>query len=233
MNIVEVIDVKKTYGMGDWAVHALKGVSISIKKSSWTMIMGHSGSGKSTLLQIMGCLDKPTSGKVIIDGINSSKMNDSELAHLRNQKIGFVFQSFNLLSKLTALENVEMPMIYAGVASKVRKERAMELLKIVGLEDRATHKPNQLSGGQQQRVAIARALANDPQIILADEPTGNLDTTNGEEILKVLDELHKKGKTIITVTHDPDIVKYGEIIITITDGLVNDVKENQVALWKH
>lgn len=220
MGVLEVMNVKKVYGMGESKVHALKGVSLSIEKSSWTVVIGHSGSGKSTLLQIMGCLDKPSSGEVVVDGIKISKMSDSELAHLRNQKIGFVFQSFNLLPKLTALENVEMPMIYAGVPRKIRRARAMELLEMMGLKERASHKPTQLSGGQQQRVAIARALANDPQIILADEPTGNLDTKSGEEVLKIFKALHDDGRTLVTVTHDPDTAEYGEIVITISDGLI-------------
>lgn len=220
MGVLEVMNVRKVYGMGESEVHALRGASLSIEKSRWTIVMGHSGSGKSTLLQIMGCLDKPSSGEVVVDGIKSSKMSDSELAHLRNQKIGFVFQSFNLLSKLTALENVEMPMIYAGIPRKIRKKRAMELLKMVELKERATHRPTQLSGGQQQRVAIARALANDPQIILADEPTGNLDTKSGEEVLKIFKTLHNDGRTLVTVTHDPDVAKYGEVVITISDGLI-------------
>lgn len=220
MSVLEVIDVKKVYRMGEIEVHALRGVSLSVEKSKWTVVMGHSGSGKSTLLQIMGCLDKPSSGEVVVDGIKSSKMSNSELAHLRNQKIGFVFQSFNLLSSLTALDNVEMPMIYAGVSPKNRKKRAMELLEMVGLKERAAHRPTQLSGGQQQRVAIARALANEPQIILADEPTGNLDIKSGEEVLKIFKFLHDNGRTIVTVTHDPDVAKYGEIVITISDGLI-------------
>jgi putative ABC transport system ATP-binding protein len=186
--------------------------------------MGPSGSGKSTLLHIMGCLDRPTSGKVLIDGEDTSKMNDSKLARLRNQKIGFVFQSFNLLSKLTALENVELPMIYAGIEKRKRKRRAIELLEMVGLGDRLNHRPNQLSGGQQQRVAIARALANDPPIILADEPTGNLDTKSGEEILKIFKMLHESGKTIIVVTHDPDMIHEGKTLIKIKDGLIEGVE---------
>ncbi len=223
MSVLEVVNVKKVYGTGEAQVHALRGITFSVENSTWIMIVGHSGSGKSTLLHIMGCLDKPTSGEVIIDGSESSKMSDSELAHFRNKKIGFVFQNFNLLSKLTALENIEMPMIYAGIPRRIRKKKAMALLKEVDLKKRASHKPNQLSGGQQQRVAIARALANDPQIILADEPTGNLDTKSGAEVLKVLERLHKSGKTIVTVTHDPDVVEYGEIVVTISDGIIKDI----------
>lgn len=222
--VVEFVNVKKIYDMGEIKVEALKGVSFEILKGDYTIIMGPSGSGKSTLLHIMGCLDRPTSGKVLIDGEDTSKMNDSKLAKLRNQKIGFVFQSFNLLSKLTALENVELPMIYAGIEKRKRRKRATELLEMVGLGDRLNHKPNQLSGGQQQRVAIARALANDPPIILADEPTGNLDTKSGEEILKIFKMLHESGKTIIVVTHDPDMIHEGKTLIKIRDGLIEDVE---------
>lgn len=210
--------------MGEVKVEALKGISFEILKGDYVIIMGPSGSGKSTLLHIMGCLDRPTSGKVLIDGEDTSKMNDSKLARLRNQKIGFVFQSFNLLSKLTALENVELPMIYAGIEKRKRKKRAIELLEMVGLGDRLNHRPNQLSGGQQQRVAIARALANDPPIILADEPTGNLDTKSGEEILKIFKMLHESGKTIIVVTHDPDMIHEGKTLIKIKDGLIEGVE---------
>jgi putative ABC transport system ATP-binding protein len=222
--VVEFINVKKIYDMGEVKVEALKGISFEILKGDYVIIMGPSGSGKSTLLHIMGCLDRPTSGKVLIDGEDTSKMNDSKLARLRNQKIGFVFQSFNLLSKLTALENVELPMIYAGIEKRKRKRRAIELLEMVGLGDRLNHRPNQLSGGQQQRVAIARALANDPPIILADEPTGNLDTKSGEEILKIFKMLHESGKTIIVVTHDPDMIHEGKTLIKIKDGLIEGVE---------
>ncbi|MDI3472046.1 MAG: putative transport system ATP-binding protein [Thermotogaceae bacterium] len=222
--VVEFINVKKIYDMGEVKVEALKGISFEILKGDYVIIMGPSGSGKSTLLHIMGCLDRPTSGKVLIDGEDTSKMNDSKLARLRNQKIGFVFQSFNLLSKLTALENVELPMIYAGIEKRKRKKRAIELLEMVGLGDRLNHRPNQLSGGQQQRVAIARALANDPPIILADEPTGNLDTKSGEEILKIFKMLHESGKTIIVVTHDPDMIHEGKTLIKIKDGLIEGVE---------
>lgn len=222
--VVEFINVKKIYDMGEVKVEALKGIFFEILKGDYVIIMGPSGSGKSTLLHIMGCLDRPTSGKVLIDGEDTSKMNDSKLARLRNQKIGFVFQSFNLLSKLTALENVELPMIYAGIEKRKRKRRAIELLEMVGLGDRLNHRPNQLSGGQQQRVAIARALANDPPIILADEPTGNLDTKSGEEILKIFKMLHESGKTIIVVTHDPDMIHEGKTLIKIKDGLIEGVE---------
>ena len=222
--VVEFINVKKIYDMGEVKVEALKGISFEILKGDYVIIMGPSGSGKSTLLHIMGCLDRPTSGKVLIDGEDTSKMNDSKLARLRNQKIGFVFQSFNLLSKLTALENVELPMIYAGIEKRKRKKRAIELLEMVGLGDRLNHRPNQLSGGQQQRVDIARALANDPPIILADEPTGNLDTKSGEEILKIFKMLHESGKTIIVVTHDPDMIHEGKTLIKIKDGLIEGVE---------
>ncbi len=225
MGVLEIIDVEKVYGMGESEVHALRGISLSIEKSRWTTVTGQSGSGKSTLLQIMGCLDKPSSGEIVVDGMKSSKMSDSELAHLRNQKIGFVFQSFNLLPKLTALENVEMPMIYAGISRKIRRKKALALLQMVGLGERATHRPTQLSGGQQQRVAIARALANDPQIILADEPTGNLDTKSGEEVLNIIRTLHDNGRTLVTITHDPNVAEYGEILVTISDGLITNMEK--------
>jgi len=222
--VVEFVKVKKIYDMGEVKVEALRGISFKIKKGNYTIIMGPSGSGKSTLLHIMGCLDRPTSGKVIIDGEDTSKMDDIALARIRNQKIGFVFQGFNLLSKLTALENVELPMVYAGVERRKRRNRAIELLEMVGLGDRLSHRPNQLSGGQQQRVAIARALANDPPMILADEPTGNLDTKSGAEILKIFRKLYESGKTIIVVTHDPDMVYEGKTLIKIRDGLIEGVE---------
>lgn len=224
--IMALIDVWKIYKMGEVEVTALKNVNLSIHKGDYTVIMGPSGSGKSTFLQIIGCLDQPSKGKVLIEGIDTSTMTDSNLAGIRNKKIGFVFQSFNLLPKLSALENCALPMIYNGVSSKKRKEKAIQLLEKVGLGDRIKHRPTQLSGGQQQRVAIARALANEPNIILADEPTGNLDSKSSVEILELLKSFNGEGKTIIVVTHDPDMVKEGKTIVWIKDGEIERVQVN-------
>jgi putative ABC transport system ATP-binding protein len=209
--------------MGKIDVHALKDISFEVEKGDFTIIIGPSGSGKSTLLQILGGLDRPTSGDVIIERENISNMKDQELAIVRNKKIGFVFQKFNLLSNMTALENVALPMVYAGVGLSERKEKAKELLDLVGLGNRVTHKPNELSGGQQQRVAIARALANDPTFLLADEPTGNLDTKSGIDILKVFHKLHSMGKTLVIVTHDQEMVDEGNKVVKIRDGLIEEV----------
>lgn len=232
MSLLELRDVKKTYNMGkEVQVEALRGISLSIEEGSYTSIVGHSGSGKSTLLQIMGLLDRPTDGDVIINGISVKKMNDVQLARLRNKTIGFVFQSFNLIGNLTALENVELPMIYAGVPRSKRRKRAMELLEMVGLEEpekRAHHRPNQLSGGQQQRVAIARALANDPVVILADEPTGNLATHQWRIILDIFKRLNESGKTIVVVTHDPLVANEASRIITLEDGKIIGDRSNKV-----
>jgi len=222
--VFEFKDIWKIYDMGEVKVNALRGVDLKIKRGHYVVIMGPSGSGKSTFLQIMGCLDKPSKGEVHIDGINTSRMNESELASIRNKKIGFVFQSFNLLPKLSAQENCALPLVYSGISRKKRMGIARDLLKRVGLGDRIHHRPNQLSGGQQQRVAIARALTNDPPVVLADEPTGNLDSTSSVEILKILKELHKDGKTVIVVTHDPDIVHEGDTVVWIKDGLVEKVE---------
>lgn len=227
MSLLELKNVKKTYNMGkEIQVEALKGISFSIEEGSYTSIMGHSGSGKSTLLQIMGCLDRATDGDIIINGTAVKKMNDIQLAHFRNKTIGFVFQSFNLIGNLSALENVELPMIYAGISRTERRKKAMDLLKAVGLEEaeeRGHHRPNQLSGGQQQRVAVARSLANDPAVILADEPTGNLATNQWRRILDIFKKLNESGKTIIVVTHDPLVGNEAERIITLEDGrLIED-----------
>src|SRR6056297_1547434 len=197
MNVMTLKNIRKTYHMGKIDVHALKDISFEVEKGDFTIIVGPSGSGKSTLLQILGGLDRPTAGDVIIEKDNISHMKDQELAIVRNKKIGFVFQKFNLLSNMSALENVALPMVYAGVSLSERKEKAKELLELVGLGDRVTHKPNELSGGQQQRVAIARALANDPTFLLADEPTGNLDTQSGIDILNVFHKLNSMGKTLV------------------------------------
>ncbi|MDK2945784.1 ABC transporter ATP-binding protein [Geotoga petraea] len=223
MNVMTLKNIRKTYHMGKIDVHALKDISFEVEKGDFTIIIGPSGSGKSTLLQILGGLDRPTSGDVIIERENISNMKDQELAIVRNKKIGFVFQKFNLLSNMTALENVALPMVYAGVGLSERKEKAKELLDLVGLGNRVTHKPNELSGGQQQRVAIARALANDPTFLLADEPTGNLDTKSGIDILKVFHKLHSMGKTLVIVTHDQEMVDEGNKVVKIRDGLIEEV----------
>ena len=220
--IVKCKDVWKVYNPGTSAeVKALRGVNLKIKKGDFVSIMGPSGSGKSTLLHCIGCLDTPTKGKVYIDGVDVSTLNDNELALIRRYKIGFVFQFFNLVPSLSALENVELPMVFAGLPKEKRRKRAMLLLKEVGLSRRINHRPSQLSGGEQQRVAIARALANNPDIILADEPTGNLDSKSGEEIMRIFMDLNKKlGKTVIVVTHDPVVAKKSKKIIRIMDGKI-------------
>ena len=216
--VVQVIDLKKKYQMGDSELMALKGVNFEIEKGEFVSIMGSSGSGTSTLMNIIGCLDKQSEGEYILEGINIKDKTQNELAYIRNQKIGFVFQSFNLISRTSALKNVELPMIYAKKDSNYRTKRAEKLLEDVGLSERLHHMPNELSGGQRQRVAIARALANDPPIILADEPTGNLDSKSSVEIMQIFAELNAQGKTVILVTHEPDIAAYTKRIITFKDG---------------
>ena len=219
MSLIEIKNVFKTYQTGDTSFNALNGVSLSVEKGEFVSIMGASGSGKSTFMNILGCLDKPTSGSYFLDGIDVMSLNSDQLSDIRNLKLGFVFQGFNLISRTSALENVEMPMIYKGIPPAERIERARHALKIVGLEYRETHMPNQMSGGQQQRVAIARAIVNDAPIILADEPTGNLDTKTSIEVMEFFVSLNEKsGKTIILVTHEPDIAEYSKRIVIFKDG---------------
>ncbi len=227
--ILSVKDLKKTYIMGTTKVHALQSVTLDIFKNEYVALMGPSGSGKSTLMNLLGCLDTPTGGQYFLNSIDVSTMTDSELAEVRNKEIGFVFQTFNLLPRLSALENVALPMVYGGVSRTARLERAREVLESVGLGDRVDHKPNELSGGQRQRVAIARALVNSPSIILADEPTGNLDSKTSVEIMDILDELHRRGNTIILVTHEPDIAEYAHRVVRLRDGLVESDVQNERA----
>ena len=226
--ILQIDSLKRVFQVGVEQVHALKGVSFSIEKGEFVSIMGSSGSGKSTLLNILGCLDSPTSGEYLIDGVSVRERSKNDLADIRNRKIGFVFQSYNLLARTTALENVELPLIYnSSVSSRERRERAQYALEMVGLADRMSHMPNQLSGGQQQRVAIARAIVNDPVIILADEATGNLDTRTSYEIMSLFQELNAKGKTIGFVTHEPDIAMFTSRIIMLRDGhIISDSKND-------
>ncbi len=210
----------KTYTMGEQEVHALRGVSLRIRRSEYVAIMGPSGSGKSTLMNLIGCLDSPSQGRYWLNGHDVSELNDDQLARIRNKEIGFVFQTFNLLARATALHNVELPLIYNGTPATERAARAKSVLESVNLTARMMHKPNELSGGQRQRVAIARALVNHPSIILADEPTGNLDSKTGVEIMALFDDLHRQGNTIVLVTHEPDIAEYAERVVTIRDGVI-------------
>lgn len=219
--IIRLTDITRTYKVGAELVRALRSVSLSIFKNEFVALMGPSGSGKSTLMNLLGCLDTPTSGQYILNNQDVSKLNDNELARIRNKEIGFVFQTFNLLPRSTALENVMLPQVYAGYSKADRLERANEVIASVGLTDRAKHKPNELSGGQRQRVAIARALVNKPSIILADEPTGNLDSTTSYEIMGVLEQIHRAGNTIILVTHEEDIARHAHRIIRLMDGKVS------------
>ena len=226
MALIETRDLWKTYTMGSEEIHALRGVSIAIESGEYVAIMGPSGSGKSTLMNLIGCLDTPSRGSYLLNGKQVSEMNDNELARIRNEEIGFVFQTFNLLPRASALHNVELPLIYAGVSSRERAQRAKEALERVELGERVNHKPNELSGGQRQRVAIARALVNNPSILLADEPTGNLDSKTGNEIMALFARLHSAGNTIIVVTHEPDIAALAHRAIYIRDGQVEkDVRQ--------
>ncbi|WP_278555426.1 ABC transporter ATP-binding protein [Elizabethkingia bruuniana] len=228
--ILEIIDLKRNFVMGEETVHALKGVSFSVNQGEFVTIMGSSGSGKSTMLNILGCLDKPSEGDYILDGVNIKDLSRDELAKLRNRKIGFVFQAYNLLPRTTAKENVELPLLYnPEVSAEERNKRAIEALTAVKLESRIEHLPNQMSGGQQQRVAIARALVNEPVMILADEATGNLDTRTSYEIMALMQELNKNGKTIVFVTHEPDIASFSSRTITLRDGqVIKDMKNPEV-----
>jgi len=232
--LVELSGIEKTYGQGDAAVHALRGVTLTIEEGEFVAIMGASGSGKSTLMNLLGCLDTPTKGKYFLDGREVSRLGPRDLALVRNKTLGFVFQSFNLLPRTTALENVELPLLYADVPSKERHKRARESLDRVGLAERASHHPNQLSGGQQQRVAIARALVNRPKVILADEPTGNLDSQTSINVMALFQELGRDGITVIVVTHEPDIAEFASRVIVIKDGLVqSDTRQNPRQAYRH
>ncbi len=225
MALIETVDLWKTYVMGSEEIHALRGVSIQIERGEYVAIMGPSGSGKSTLMNLIGCLDTPSKGSYLLNGKQASQMNDNELARIRNEEIGFVFQTFNLLPRATALRNVELPLVYAGVSAKDREKRAKEALDKVELSSRMMHRPNELSGGQRQRVAIARALVNNPSILLADEPTGNLDSKTGHEIMALFERLHKSGNTIVLVTHEADVAAFAYRAIHIRAGKVeNDVR---------
>jgi putative ABC transport system ATP-binding protein len=227
MNIIKSENISKVYRMGQETIYALRSVSISIEKGEYVAFMGPSGSGKSTLMNIVGCLDSPTSGTYILNGKDVSKMSENELAEVRNKEIGFIFQSFNLLNRSSSLENVALPLIYAGYSKKEREAMAIKALEDVGLGNRYKHKPNELSGGQRQRVAIARALVNKPSILLADEPTGNLDTKTSYEIMDLFHQLHTKGNTIIMVTHEEDIAHYAHRIIRLRDGLIESDEINK------
>ncbi|MFZ1611363.1 MAG: ABC transporter ATP-binding protein [Chitinophagales bacterium] len=220
MEIIKLEDIKKTYDLGKVKIEVLKGISLNIQKNEYVAIMGPSGSGKSTLMNLVGCLDKPTSGKYTLNNKLVSTMSENELAEVRNKEIGFVFQTFNLMARLSAVENVALPLIYAAQNKTKRTAKAIEVLTAVGLGHRLTHKPNELSGGERQRVAVARALVNNPSIILADEPTGNLDTRTSYEIMELFEEIHKQGNTVIIVTHEEDIARYAHRIIRLRDGMI-------------
>jgi len=228
--LIDIRDVTKTYEMGaETIVHALDGVSLSIEAGDYVAIMGPSGSGKSTLMNLIGCLDTPSTGSYVLKGREISSMNDDELAQIRNKEIGFIFQTFNLLPRADAVQNVELPLVYSGLPRKERKARAEKALDAVGLGTRKHHRPNELSGGQRQRVAIARALVNDPSILLADEPTGNLDSKTGEEILALMDDLHRGGNTIILVTHEDELAQHASRVVRLRDGkIVSDVRNHPV-----
>ena len=225
-SLISITNIKRDFPLGNEIVYVLKGIDLEIKKGEYVSLMGPSGSGKSTLMNILGCLDTPTSGTYILNGKHVSEMQDDELAGIRNKEIGFVFQTFNLMPRTTALDNVALPMVYAGYSKSERIERASDVLKQVGLDDRMDHKPNQLSGGQRQRVAVARALVNKPSIILADEPTGNLDSKTSVEIMNLFNEIHANGNTVILVTHEEEIAAYAHRIIRLRDGIIESDTQN-------
>jgi putative ABC transport system ATP-binding protein len=225
-NVIEIRDIIRDFQLGQETVHVLKGINLDIETGDYVAIMGPSGSGKSTLMNLLGCLDTPTAGTYILNGKDVSQMSDDELAEIRNTEIGFVFQTFNLLPRTTALDNVALPMVYAGASKSERNKRAEEVLTDVGLADRMDHKPNQLSGGQRQRVAVGRALVNKPSIILADEPTGNLDSKTGMEIMGLFDEIHKAGNTVIMVTHEEEVAAHAHRIIRLRDGMIESDTRN-------
>jgi putative ABC transport system ATP-binding protein len=224
--LIDIRDITKVYEMGEEKVHALSGVNLGVERGEYVAIMGPSGSGKSTLMNLIGCLDTPTSGSYILNGKEVARMTDDELAAIRNQEIGFVFQTFNLLPRTSAVQQVELPLVYGGLSRKERRERAVKALHAVGLADRMAHTPNEMSGGQRQRVAIARALINDPSILLADEPTGNLDSQTGAEIMALFDELNARGNTIVLVTHEEDIAAHARRIVRLKDGKIRDDQVN-------
>jgi putative ABC transport system ATP-binding protein len=228
--IIHLQDIRKSYFMGKQAISVLKGITLDIMKNEYVALMGPSGSGKSTLMNIIGCLDSPTAGTYILNGHDVSQMPDDDLANVRNKEIGFVFQQFNLLPRLSALENVALPLVYAGVPKKQRTEMAMDVVQKVGLEDRSHHKPNELSGGQCQRVAIARALVNNPSIILADEPTGNLDSKTSVEIMEIFNKIHEGGNTVVLVTHEEDIAHYAHRIVRLRDGVIETDKRKELVV---
>ena len=227
--LIRIRDLERRYDMGGEVIHALRGVSLSIRRNEYVAIMGPSGSGKSTMMNVLGCLDTPDAGEYWLNGQEVSRLTDDALARVRNKEIGFVFQTFNLLPRATALHNVELPLVYSGVSGRERRDRAVTALTRVGLANRMDHRPNELSGGQRQRVAIARALVNQPSILLADEPTGNLDSTTSEEIMRVFAELHGQGQTVVMVTHEPDIAAHAERVVVLRDGRVESDRLNRGA----
>ena len=227
--IIHLVNIRKSYLMGKQALPVLNGINLNIHKNEYVALMGPSGSGKSTLMNILGCLDSPTSGSYILNGSDVSKMIDNDLADIRNKEIGFVFQQFNLLPRLTALDNVALPLVYAGISKKRRTEMAMDVLEKVGLKDRSHHKPNELSGGQSQRVAIARALVNNPSIILADEPTGNLDSKTSIEIMEIFGHIQQAGNTVVLVTHEEDIANYAHRIVRLRDGVIESDRKKSMS----